>query len=805
MDILNLINLVNFLPLINYLKEKNIISSKPPSCVKRNKEILWKERKVSSQYTWRYLIEDLNDFTIDNPTKEFDFDDLENDNVEPLVDGSLDDLEPVLPVEMSQPVESVEDVERVKIGQHVESVEDVERVKIGQHVESVEHLVKPICDLEPEFFSSAKDVIISEINNYKYSEYVFNGLKKEQRHKDYEKCTSVNLNFAKSGTRYVLFTVLLIGLEILNFSIELIDSLNSKDVFVVNFVKPVILIISYIYAILLMYIFNRNRQKFSIVLTTFWTTLILSSSIILRSKILNYDSQKFTNKEINLFILFITSFILILVNWFVSFFSEYEEKIDPKLYPESNVNLLSWLTFNWINRVIYRGYKKNLSRDDLWNLDEDNSSKALGDELEMEWNKLVAEYQSKRKRKVNSRRKDNSKIYEELELNENFDDTDSKNLRNTKKPSLGFCIFRIQLKNILMASTLVLTHDMLDITGPLILDGLINFVSNEKYPKIIGFFYAGLLFIRLVLLSIFLAHNYNYAFLAGVRTRSSLMNLIYRKSLRLSNESRRKATTGEILNLMQVNTHKFVELSMHGHQVWSGPIKIIAASVLLWYYIGPAVFAGLGVMAILAPLNSIFMTKYSKAETEKLKHQDAKMKILNEILNGIKMIKFYGWEISFEKLINKIRLKELSILRKASIFYGCFNFSFGFISFAVTFASLLTFIYINENNVLTPNVVFVSLSLFNAIRLPLFVFGSAISNLIQTFVSLERIREFLFLEEIDHDQISHNTNLENPIEYKKASFSWSKNSQHSALNNINLIVPKGKLIAIQLIFKTKFS
>ncbi|CAF1081744.1 unnamed protein product, partial [Brachionus calyciflorus] len=90
----------------------------------------------------------------------------------------------------------------------------------------------------------------------------------------------------------LLFTLLLIGVEIVNFFIYLIESLNSREVYVVNFVKPVILIISYMYVILLMYIFNRNRQKFSIVLTTFWTTLIFSYSVILRSKILNYDSQK---------------------------------------------------------------------------------------------------------------------------------------------------------------------------------------------------------------------------------------------------------------------------------------------------------------------------------------------------------------------------------------------------------------------------------------------------------------------------------------------------------------------------------
>lgn len=89
---------------------------------------------------------------------------------------------------------------------------------------------------------------------------------------------------------------------------------------------------------------------------------------------------------------------------------------------------------------------------------------------------------------------------------------------------------------------------------------------------------------------------------------------------------------------MQVNTQIFIELSQYGHQVWSAPIKIIFSSILLWIYIGPAVLAGVATMIILVLLNSIFMAKYTKAESEKLKFKDSKMKILNEVLNGIKVI-----------------------------------------------------------------------------------------------------------------------------------------------------------------------
>lgn len=88
---------------------------------------------------------------------------------------------------------------------------------------------------------------------------------------------------------------------------------------------------------------------------------------------------------------------------------------------------------------------------------------------------------------------------------------------------------------------------------------------------------------------------------------------------------------------MQVNTQIFIELSQYGHQVWTAPVKIIAGTIILWNYIGPAVFAGLGVMIILVPLNTVFTSKYYKAESDKLKFKDSKVKILNEVLNGIKV------------------------------------------------------------------------------------------------------------------------------------------------------------------------
>lgn len=46
-----------------------------------------------------------------------------------------------------------------------------------------------------------------------------------------------------------------------------------------------------------------------------------------------------------------------------------------------------------------------------------------------------------------------------------------------------------------------------------------------------------------------------------------------------------------------------------------------------------------------------------------MKEKDARIKIMNEVLNGIRVIKLYAWERSFIELIYAIRNRELAVLK----------------------------------------------------------------------------------------------------------------------------------------------
>lgn len=53
-------------------------------------------------------------------------------------------------------------------------------------------------------------------------------------------------------------------------------------------------------------------------------------------------------------------------------------------------------------------------------------------------------------------------------------------------------------------------------------------------------------------------------------------------------------------------------------------------------------------------------------QVEQMQYKDARIKLMNEILNGIKVLKLYAWENSFKDKVLAIRQKELNVLRKTA-------------------------------------------------------------------------------------------------------------------------------------------
>lgn len=57
-------------------------------------------------------------------------------------------------------------------------------------------------------------------------------------------------------------------------------------------------------------------------------------------------------------------------------------------------------------------------------------------------------------------------------------------------------------------------------------------------------------------------------------------------------------------------------------------------------------------------------------------YKDQRLKLLNDILCGIRVLKLYAWEEPLQQMVSKIRQKELATLRAIFFIDGFFNASF---------------------------------------------------------------------------------------------------------------------------------
>ncbi len=296
----------------------------------------------------------------------------------------------------------------------------------------------------------------------------------------------------------------------------------------------------------------------------------------------------------------------------------------------------------------------------------------------------------------------------------------------------------------------------------------------------------------------------------SLQMRSSIISVIYRKAMRISNSARKNFTVGEITNYISVDAQRIVETVPFIHSLWSAPYMVVIAVYLLYQELGYSAFAGVVALVVLMPFNSILMKKTEKLQEAQLEAKDSRIKLVSEALTGMKVIKLYAWEMPFMGRISEIRNKEMKVLRSAANIWAFLNFAFACSPFIVTVAVFAVYVFSDPvNHVLTADKIFVCITLFNMIRIPMIMFPYALFEGIKLFVSINRINKFLNADDLDTAAVSESVDSpENAIEFKRASFAWGENSNNGdgssdnedgtrpVLKDIDVTVPKNSLVAV---------
>ncbi|XP_040061754.2 multidrug resistance-associated protein 1-like [Ixodes scapularis] len=429
---------------------------------------------------------------------------------------------------------------------------------------------------------------------------------------------------------------------------------------------------------------------------------------------------------------------------------------------------VSFLLFGWLSALVHKKPERSVQMEDLYKIPRGMMTEESYHQWAALWKK---------------------------ELNSSGCAPEDETCRNSRLgPSLLKPLWRVYWKPVIISCILGVVRAIVRPASALFLHLLMDYMGGNG-PTWIGLLYAFGMVCTIFGSALLAVHTNRTISLTGLNAKSVLVAAIYRKALRLCSQSQNDYTIGKMVNLISVDADWIFKLSTNFNYVASAAPIIMITLVLLWQYLGFACLAGIAVMFVMVPIIAVTVDIRKKYQTGQMKLKDKRLNIVAEMLNCVKVIKLFAWENFFIDKCKSLRLGEMGLLKKYSYLTALHRFLFTSMSSATTLVSFVTYVLVSDDHILDARTAFVSFALFDYLELTMFVLPDFISNLVQTNVSMTRIRKFLICPEVDNSSVGRRLNEGDAVLVKNATISWLKNKTPT-LRKINLTVNTGQLIAI---------
>ncbi|XP_044267576.1 ATP-binding cassette sub-family C member 4-like [Tribolium madens] len=438
--------------------------------------------------------------------------------------------------------------------------------------------------------------------------------------------------------------------------------------------------------------------------------------------------------------------------------------------PREKANFLSVMFFTYTIDMFKKGYSKTLDVDDLYSPIESDRSTLLGDRLESKWNKHM--------------------------------DSIKKSKKKRQPSLLKVLVATFWPEYLLLGVILVIMDLCVRLSQPIMLGRLLDhFKPNSDVDKNAALWYAGGI-VALNAMSALLINQYIMrAFHYGMKVRAACCALIYRKALRLSKTALADTASGKVVNLLSNDVSRFDIVSVVIHHMWVAPTSAIIVAYLLYDAAGYAGLIGIAPVFLVVPLQS-YTGKLSAIYRKKTAQKtDERVRLMDEIISGVQVIKMYAWEIPFAKLIRIARKAELRIVMKSSYVRGLYMTFNLFTTRAALFCTLLCLALTNDD--ITASRVFVFMSYYNILAQTMSsMFVRGISEVAEALVAIKRLQSFMTNEEfvkVKHleDRNDNKINSDKTrLALRNVCTKWNVSSSDNTLSNINISINQGKLLAV---------
>ncbi|KAG7452254.1 P-loop containing nucleoside triphosphate hydrolase protein [Guyanagaster necrorhizus] len=299
------------------------------------------------------------------------------------------------------------------------------------------------------------------------------------------------------------------------------------------------------------------------------------------------------------------------------------------------------------------------------------------------------------------------------------------------------------------------------------------------------------------------------------RTRGQLFCTLHYKSLRRRNvegqvkregsENEGGVHLGKIVNLMQGDAYAVSQRFWEFSALITSPIRLVIALVFLYNVMGWAAISGVLIVLVAYVLNYPLATYNISITRASWKAKDARMGIVNELLQNIRFLKFYGWEYHWSFETEKARETELRWRVKENIVATLISFIWIWIPSATALTTFLCYTLVAGQR-LTVSKAFTAIALFSQLQRPMTALPGQVFAILHAYVSMQRIENFLQEEEVPEWASTLTASSpfehEDQIGFSEAAFEWGTSLKTPSslsqfqLGPLNIVFPNAKLTVI---------
>ncbi|CAI0374050.1 unnamed protein product [Linum tenue] len=446
-----------------------------------------------------------------------------------------------------------------------------------------------------------------------------------------------------------------------------------------------------------------------------------------------------------------------------------ESSLEPKkstgddiVTPYSCAGVWGLISFSWIGSLVALGYKKALEVEDVPQLNKDDS--------------VFGAFPSLKERIVESDKgiittfklvlgyKKALEVQDVPQLNRDdsvFGASPSLKESTITASKLAEALFFSVWKEILMIICLTILSTATYLVSTIMIISLVPVDKEGRFTHQ-GYIFFPILFLVANAVDCLSQSQVRFRLQCiGIRTRASLVTMIYNKSLTLSYQSKLAQSSGEIINVVTVDAERISDLIGYLYHLCFG------FSLLRW------------------------QKTYQERVRESKKER---MKATSETLRNMRVLKLQAWEMKFLDKIIGLRKAETGSLRMCA-------FSSAFISFyysaASTFVAVVTFAFFDMP--IDSGQMLAALNSFSRLQVPIYELPKSISMLYEVKVSFGRIVGYLRLHDLPNDAVKRlqGGSSDIAIEIVEGSFSWDSSSPNPpTLRDVNLKVCRGMKVAV---------